>query len=284
MTIMSIRGVSLFVKVIGHGYPLVLMHGGPGLDHTSLLPLQPCADQFTLIFYDHRCNGRSEGAAVSSMTWENLTADAEALRQALGFDKWAVLGHSFGGMVAQEYALRYPQSLSHLLLMDTCGDSRWVQQNAPEILAKRGYSATTVQAARRFFNGQLTPKEVFPASIKFARAFNYNSNLWAMAREVVSGLHLKMRPEATIFGYSHLLPGWTVMDRLREIKVPTLILAGRDDFQFPPEHQVALAGGIPNSQLKIIERAGHEAPSEQAVEVIRAVRNFMSAAATPHNV
>jgi proline iminopeptidase len=284
MTTMSIRGVSLFVKVIGHGYPLVLMHGGPGLDHTSLLPLQPCADQFTLIFYDHRCNGRSEGAAVSSMTWENLTADAEALRQALGFNKWAVLGHSFGGMVAQEYALRYPQSLSHLLLMDTCGDSRWVQQNAPEILAKRGYSATTVQAARRFFNGQLTPKEVFPASIKFARAFNYNSNLWAMAREVVSGLRLKMRPEATIFGYSHLLPGWTVMDRLREIKVPTLILAGRDDFQFPPEHQVALAGGIPNSQLKIIERAGHEAPSEQAVEVIRAVRNFMSAAATPHNV
>src|SRR5512136_3020876 len=162
MTTMSIRDVSLFVKVMGQGYPLVLMHGGPGLDHTSLLSLQPCADQFTLIFYDHRCNGRSEGADVSSMTWENLTADAEALRQTLGLDKWAVLGHSFGGMVALEYALRYPSSLSHLILMDTCGDARWVQHNAPELLAKRGYSADVVQAARRFFNVQLAPKEFFP--------------------------------------------------------------------------------------------------------------------------
>ena len=132
MTTMPIRGVSLFVKVIGQGYPLLLMHGGPGLDHTSLLPLQPLADQFTLIFYDHRCNGRSEGAAVSSMTLENLTADADALRQTLGFDKWAVLGHSFGGNVALEYALRYPSSLSHLILMDTGGDQWWVNQNAPE--------------------------------------------------------------------------------------------------------------------------------------------------------
>ncbi len=131
MTTMSIRGVSLFVNVIGHGYPLVLMHGGPGLDHTSLLPLRPLADQFTLIFYDHRCNGRSEGAEVTSMTWENLTADAETLRQTLGFKKWAVLGHSFGGMVALEYALRYPASLSHLILMDTGGEVRRMQQSAP---------------------------------------------------------------------------------------------------------------------------------------------------------
>jgi len=281
MTTISLQGVSLFVKVIGHGYPLVLMHGGPGLDHTSLLALRPCADQFTLIFYDHRCNGRSEGAEVSSMTWENLTADADALRQTLGFDKWAVLGHSFGGMVALEYALRYPQCLSHLLLMDTCGDARWVQHNAPEILEKRGYSAAAVQAYRRYFNGQLTPKELFPASIKFARAFNYNSNLWAMAREVVMGPRLKMRPEATIFGFSQLLPGWTVMDRLSEIKVPTLVLAGRDDFQFPPEHQVALAGGIPNAQVEIIERAGHEAPTERPAEVIRAVRDFMKESTLP---
>ena len=281
MKTMSIRGVSLFVQVVGHGYPLALMHGGPGLDHTSLRGLRPCADQFTLIFYDHRCNGRSEGAQVSSMTWDNLTADADALRQTLGFDKWAVLGHSFGGMVALEYALRYPQCLSHLLLMDTGGDTRWAQHNAPEILEKRGYSTAAVQAARRYFNGQLTPKEVWPASIKFARAFNYNSNLWAMAREVVLGPHLKMRPEATIFGFGRLLPGWTVMDRLSEIRVPTLVLAGRDDFLFPPEHQVALAGGIPNARLEIIERAGHEAPTERPAEVIRAVRDFMKESTLP---
>ena len=79
----DINGVKqgMFIKSKNINNPIMLyLHGGPGLDHTSLLPLQPLADQFTLIFYDHRCNGRSEGANVSSMTWENLTADAECLR------------------------------------------------------------------------------------------------------------------------------------------------------------------------------------------------------------
>ena len=145
MTTISLRGASLFAQVIGQGYPLALMHGGPGADHISMLAFRPCADQFTLILYDHRCNGRSGNADVSTMTWDNLAADAEALRQTLGFEKWAVLGHSFGGMVALEYALRYPQSLSHLLLVDTCGDTWWVQQNAPNLLAKRGFSPATVE-------------------------------------------------------------------------------------------------------------------------------------------
>jgi proline iminopeptidase len=277
MTKMSIRGISLNVKVMGKGYPLVLMHGGPGLDHTSLLPLKPLANQFTLIFYDHRCNGRSEGPEVISMTMENLTADADALRQALGFEKWAVFGHSFGGNVALEYALRYPQNLSHLILMDTGGDQWWVNQNAPELLAKRGYSAGTVQAARRFYNGQLTPGEFLTTSMKFMSAYYHHFSLLGLAKDFVFSPTPKMRPEATIFGYNQLLKGWTVMDRLGEINVPTLVMAGRDDFLFPPEHQVALAGGITNARLEIIERAGHEAPSERPAEVQRMVMDFLAA-------
>jgi proline iminopeptidase len=145
---MPIRDVSLFVDVVGHGYPLLLMHGGPSADHTTMLPFRRCADRFTLVFYDHRCNGRSVGAPVSSMTWENLTADADALRQKLGFDKWAVLGHSFGGHVALEYALRYPDNLSHLVLLDTGGDSRWSRQHAAGLLAERGYSPEKVELVR----------------------------------------------------------------------------------------------------------------------------------------
>jgi len=255
------------------------MHGGPGLDHTSLLPLRPLFDQFALIFYDHRCNGRSEGAPVSSMTFENLTADAEALRERLSFDKWAVLGHSFGGNVALEYALRYPSSLSRLILMDTGGDQWWVNQNAPEVLAKRGYSPSTVQAARRFYNGQVTPGEYLPTVMKFMSAYFYRNFLLEMAHEVISsGPRPKMRPEATIFGYSQLLQGWTVMDRLGEIKVPTLVLAGRHDFLFPPEHQAILADRIPNAQLKIIERAGHNPQMERPAEVIQIIKRFLGTA------
>lgn len=275
MTSMPIRDVSLFVKVIGKGYPLVLMHGGPGLDYTTLLPLQPLADQFTLIFYDHRCNGRSEGAEVSSMSLENLTADADALRQALGFDQWAVLGHSFGGNVALEYALRYPQSLSHLILMDTGGDQGWVNQNAPDLLAKRGYRASAVQAARRFYNGRLTPGEFLPIFMKFMSAYSYHNSLLTLVHDMVSGRHMKMRPEALIFGYGQMLQGWTVMDRLGEIQVPTLVLAGRYDFLFPPEHQAILTDRLPNARLELIECAGHNPQMERPSEVIQALRRFL---------
>jgi proline iminopeptidase len=277
MTSISVRDTSIFVKVVGQGYPLALLHGGPGADHSTMQAFRPCADQFTLVFYDHRCNGRSTGAPVTSMTWENLTADAEALRQALGFERWAVLGHSFGGMVALEYALRYPQSLSHLMLIDSCGDIRWVQENAPEVLAQRGYSPETVETARRFFNGQIEPGEMLPAMLKFARAYYHRLTPSLLVHEIGLGLRMKSRPEALIFGFGQLLHGWTVMDRLGEISMPTLVLAGRDDFQFPPEHQEALAAGIPGARLEIIEGAGHNAPTERPAEVIQAVRRFMVA-------
>ena len=276
MTTIPIRDVSLFVNIMGQGYPLLLMHGGPGLDHTTLLSLQPLADQFTLIFYDHRCNGRSEGAEVSSMTFEDLTADADALRQTLGFEKWAVLGHSFGGNVALEYALRYPHRLSQLILMDTGGDQWWVEHNAPELLAKRGYSASSVNAARRFYSGQLSPGEFLPTIMRFMSAYNYHNNLLAMAYDVVFGPHIKMRPEALIFGYNQLLKNWTVMDRLGEIQVPTLVLAGRQDFLFPTEHQAILADRLPNAHLEMIECAGHNPHMERPAEVIEIIKNFLA--------
>jgi len=279
---MKIRDVSLFVKTMGQGYPLVLMHGGPSLDHTTLLPLEPLADQFTLIFYDHRCNGRSEGAEVTSMTMENLTADAEALRQALGFEQWAVLGHSFGGNVALEYALRYPHSLTRLILMSTGGAQWWANHNAPEILAKRGYSANAVEAARRFFNGQVTVEDYFPTLMKFMKAYSYHSSLLeqpgivTLAMKFGLGPPMKIRPEALIFGYGHVMQGWTVMDRLDEIHVPTLVTAGRYDFLFPPEHQAILADRIADARLELIECAGHNPQLEEKDVTVGIIRSFLT--------
>jgi pimeloyl-ACP methyl ester carboxylesterase len=277
MAKMSIRGISLNVEVIGKGYPLVLMHGGPGLDYKTLLALKPLENQFTLVFYDHRCNGHSEGADVTTMTMDNLTADADALRQALGFEKWVVLGHSFGGNVALEYALRYPQSLSHLILMDTGGDQWWVNHNAMDILAQRGFSPSTVQDARRFYNGQITPREFITIFLKINKAYSYSNSfdLWTMIQGLVLGYMPKMRPDACIFGYSKVLQGWSVMDRLGEIKVPTLVIAGSYDFLFPPEHQKQLASGIPNSRLVLVDRAGHNPDMEQPAETINAIRDFI---------
>jgi len=274
---LAIRDVSLFVKVMGQGEPVVLMHGGPGLDHSTLSAFEPLADRFTLVFYDHRCNGRSTGA-VESMTWENLTADADALRQHLGFDQWAVLGHSFGGMVALEYALRHPTKLSHLLLLDTCADAHWVQHIAPEILAKRGYGEDAVNAARRFYGGNLMPDEVNRLVMRFVTAYYHNLGLLSLPRALFAGMHIKMRPEAHVFGFKELYTGWTVMDRLHEIETPALVLAGRDDFLSPSEHDAIIADRMPNADLAVVEQAGHNAHDEQPAEVLRLVRRFLTTA------
>jgi proline iminopeptidase len=280
MTKMSIRGISLNVKVIGKGYPLVLMHGGPGADLYTLMAFKPCADQFTLVFYDHRCNGRSTGADVTSMTMENLTADADALRQVLGFEKWAVLGHSFGGYVAMEYALRYPQNLSHLLLVDTGGENRWAQEKAPEELAKRGFSPQMVDLTRRYFNGQIEPNEMFPSLMKLSKAYNPYTKLSQLPQMLIWGLQTKLQPETFIYSESHFLKGWTIMDRLGEIRVPTLVMAGRQDFIYPPEHQEQLAAAIPNARLVFIDRAGHNPHDEQPAKTLKVVREFLADAKT----
>jgi pimeloyl-ACP methyl ester carboxylesterase len=276
MAKMSIRGISLNVKVFGNGYPMVLMHGGPGADLYTLMSFKPCANQFTLVFYDHRCNGRSEGAEVSSMTMENLTADADALRQALGFERWAVLGHSFGGNVALEYALRYPQSLSHLLLVNSGGDYRWPRENAPEVLARRGFSPEIVKLAGRFFNGQIEPNEIFPTLMKLGKVYNPHISPWQIPHLTIIGLQTKLQPEALIFGATQVLKNWTVMNRLGEINVPTLVIAGREDFVYPPESQEELAARIPNSRLVFIDRAGHNPHDEQTSETLKAVRDFLA--------
>jgi proline-specific peptidase len=276
MTKMSIRGITLNVKVMGKGYPLALMHGGPGADLYTLMAFKPLADRFTLVFYDHRCNGRSEGAEVASMNFENLTADADALRQALGFEKWAVLGHSFGGFVALEYALRYPQNLSQLLLVDTGGDSRWPQENASKVLEQRGFSPEIVSLARRHLNGQFEPDEFFPNLMKLDKAYGPHSSLSQIPHMLIMGLQTKLQPEAAIYAETHFLKGWTVMDRLGEIQAPTLVMAGREDFIFPPEAQEELAARISNARLVLIDRAGHNPHDEQPAKTLQTVRDFLA--------
>jgi proline iminopeptidase len=276
---MRIRDVSLFVEVVGRGDPLLLMHGGPGLDHWSLTPFRELGDRHTVVFYDHRCNGRSIGAPVTTMTWQNLTADADALREQLGFERWAVLGHSFGGHVALEYALRHPERVSRLILLDTAADARWSQVNAMDVLADRGYSPRTVGIARRFYNGRIAPKDFTRASMRLIRAYDSRFSFVRLAHDMLEGeWRMKTRPEALVFGFGQLMQGWTVMDRLGEIGMPTLVMAGHDDFLYPPESQALLAAGIPNARLRIIERAGHNPHAERPAETLETVASFLAAA------
>lgn len=274
----GVRDVSLYVRVMGHGYPIALMHGGPSADHTTMLDFRELADQFTLVLYDHRCNGRSVGPPITSMTWDNLTADADALRDRLGFDRWAVVGHSFGGHVALEYALRYPDRVSHLVLLDTGADAHWARENAPKVVAARGLSPEKVELVRRWFNGEFEPREYFSFFRRIGNAYMHDQSIWPLVSDLVhGGWRWKPRPEAMIYAGRSLMPGWSVVDRLHEIKAPTLIMAGREDFVFPPECQRELADGIAGSQLRIVDDAGHNPQIEQRAKVLQAIRDFIQA-------
>jgi proline iminopeptidase len=94
------------------------------------------------------------------------------------------------------------------------------------------------------------------------------------------GWRAQMRPEALIFG-GRMMRGWTVMDRLSEVRVPTLVIAGHDDFLFPPESQALLAAGIPGAQLRIIERAGHNPQTERPTETLAVVAGFLASERAP---
>jgi proline iminopeptidase len=232
-----------------------------------------------MIFYDHRCNGRSEGAPVTSMTWQNLTADADAIREALGFERWSVLGHSFGGHVALEYALRYPDRLSRLVLVNTAAEARWAQENAPEVLAARGFSSEMVDLCRSWFNGELESPDMFRTLMRLGPAYYHNPSLVTQARAVLGGgWRTKLRPQALIF-FGRYAKGWSVLDRLGEIKVPTLVIAGASDFVFPPEAQHDLASRIPNARLHLVERAGHDPWLENPDDFFPVLRSFLSAEA-----
>src|SRR5437016_5317332 len=115
------HGVLIYYKVIGRGAPLMIVHGGPGASHDYLLPhLLPLARANKLIFIDERGSGRSEKLEdVTGYTVENMVEDVEAVRQALNLGKINLLGHSYGGVLAQAYAFKYQKNLTHLILGGT---------------------------------------------------------------------------------------------------------------------------------------------------------------------
>jgi len=115
------KGVLIYYKTIGQGTPLMIVHGGPGASHDYLLPyLLPLARGNKLVFIDERGSGRSEKLEdATQYTVENMVEDVESVRQALHLGKISLMGHSYGGVLAQAYAFKYQQNLTHLILGGT---------------------------------------------------------------------------------------------------------------------------------------------------------------------
>jgi proline iminopeptidase len=111
----------IYYKTIGRGRPLILLHGGPGSTHDYFLPyVLPLARNRQLVFIDERGSGKSQRLEDHSQyNLEAMSADVEAVRVALGLGQIDLLGHSFGGILAQDVAIRYPGSIRRLVLAST---------------------------------------------------------------------------------------------------------------------------------------------------------------------
>src|ERR687888_121061 len=111
----------LYYRVVGEGSPIIVLHGGPDFDHYYLLPeMDRLAESFRLVYYDQRGRGRSAGdVQPDEVSLASEIEDLESVRRHFRLESAAVLGHSWGGVLAMEYATRHRDRVSHLILVDT---------------------------------------------------------------------------------------------------------------------------------------------------------------------
>ncbi len=128
----------IYYKALGSGSPLVIVHGGPGNSHDYFLPyLLPLARTHRVVFIDERGSGRSEKLEdPAGYTVENMVEDVEAVRRGLSLGQISLLGHSYGGVLAQAYALKYQKNLSHLVLASTFHSTAKMNEVFKNIKAK----------------------------------------------------------------------------------------------------------------------------------------------------
>jgi proline iminopeptidase len=268
MPVAHLNDTELFYVEVGEGLPCLVMHGGLGGDHSSLHPwLDPLGDVMRLVYYDHRGNGRSGRPRSESITFEQLCADADALREHLGFEEIAVLGYSFGGFVALEYALRYPERISHLILLDTAPTFDYeeeIEANARRKGATQEQLEALDASAEDEGESWRLWKVIEPL---YFCTFDADLAQRVMGKTVIS-------VEAADAGDA-IIEGWDLTPRLGEISAPTLILVGRDDFVCPPSQAKIMHEGIPNSELAVFENSGHFTHVEEPEAFFDAVRGWL---------
>jgi proline iminopeptidase len=268
MPVAHLNGTELFYVEVGEGVPCLVMHGGLGFDHSALHPwLDPLGEEMHLVYYDHRGNGRSGRPPLETLTFEHFCSDADALREHLGFEKVAVLGYSFGGFIALEYALRYPERISHLILLDTDpgGDyGEEIEANA----RRKGATQEQLDALEASDDNEdefwRTLNLIAPL---YFHTFDADLAERVLGRTIVSVEAAKASEAIT--------EEWNLTPRLGEISAPTLILVGRDDFICPPSQAKIMRERIPNSELVVFERSGHFAHVEEPEAFFEAVRGWL---------
>jgi len=270
-TTRSVRGVSLFERRVGHGPPAVVLHGGPGADHGYLLPgFDALAEGRELVYYDQRGGGRSPVARDVPVGWREQVADLEALREAWGLDRLALVGYSWGGLLAQLYATEHPERVERLALVSPAPswraardefERRFAERNlAPALEAERhalresGLRERDPEAyERRLFELAVVPYFYDPAKARELTPFRV---VGRTQQEVWRTL-----------GDYDLRP---VLPRLR---LPAFVLHGEDDpIPIDASRETARLLG---AELHALDRCGHCPHVERLEDFRRLVDAFL---------
>jgi proline iminopeptidase len=250
----AIPGGEVFYEIVGSGTALFVVHGGPGIDHTCFRPwLDPLGDVARVVYSDLLGNGRSDRVALHGgmETWAD---GVDALRARLGIETIVLFGHSFGGFVAIEYALRHRERLRGLVLCAT----------GP------GFAPTEVLMANA--RARAAPAELAAVEHAFATAPTTDAELRASHRAVLP-LYFHRRDArileamdaqthysaaAVAYGLGECFENWTGGERANEITTPTLVVSGAHDWIMPPRHAgERLHAAIAGSRHVVMNESGH---------------------------
>jgi proline iminopeptidase len=285
--------ILIYYVEFGKGPPLVVLHGGPGADHTYFLPwLLPLARTHRLIFIDERGSGRSERLQdVTQYTIENMADDVEAVRVALNLGKIDLLGHSCGGVLAEAYALKYQQHLNHLILNSTFASTR--EMNA--VLAREKAQMPPAKLKRL---NELEQAGLFGKGAAWEHgrySAEYENLAWGdgyfkflfgarpdSTYDPTTGnaptnweLYRQMWGSDGEFVIDGNLKSVEYVDRLPTIHVPTLILVGDHD-ECDPSLSREMHNKIAGSKLVIFPNAGHMNFVDQPDMWQKAVNGFLN--------
>lgn len=246
----DIDDTQLHYEIDGEGPPWLVLHGGLGLDHHLYrASLGPLASGRHVVFYDHRGNGRSGRPPLATLTIEQLAADAVALADHLGFDRFSVLGHSYGGFIAQELAIGHADRVERLVLVATTpgqpGDGEDVSRYAGPPPPPELTDAIAAPPATDADYAELTTR-LLP--------FYFHRTDPADVAPMVEGTVFDAAAMARGF---EVLASWSSVDRLGAITCPVLLVSGRHDrFCAHPQSQ-RIADHLRDATVVLLDHSGH---------------------------
>ena len=266
-------GGSLHVVELGAGFPLIVLHGGPGMDHTMFRPyLDPLGEDFRLLSVDQRCQGRSARVDPETLTLDVFARDVDRLADALGLDEFAVLGHSFGAIVTTWHAINLGTAAAYVI--SGGGDSSAnLLADVDASLAAMGEEGKAIADSWEL-EATVETEEDFKELLRVQMPFHFAGEPPSGYGEETIGTPDVLRHFASV-GYGD----FDYTPDLGRVAKPTLVVVGELDRTTTPRAAGVLHEGIPDSELVVVPGTGHMSMVEAPERYVDAVRRFLLARA-----